>query len=136
MFCSWVTHYMARLALTEFHFRDPETPKSENPGFRPASDVLEIGPEWRRLRRDGGWVAEAVAARETENLAVWGGESGRGSARVGKISDAERRGRQNFRNSVFHKSGPSEIFGERLRCAHSGRLSSANYLSGFGSNRS
>ena len=47
----------------------------------PARDaLLEIGPEWRRLRRHGSWDAEAETARETENLGAWGGESGRGPA--------------------------------------------------------
>jgi len=49
----------------KFHFR---APKPENRGFRPASDVLEIWPEWRRLRRDGGWDAQGETGRGTENL--------------------------------------------------------------------
>ena len=59
--------YMTRRVLGVSLSR-PKNWKSENLGFRPASDLLEIGPEWRRLRRHGGWDAEAVAARETENL--------------------------------------------------------------------
>ena len=64
-----------------------------------------------------GWGlgAGAETGPEAANLVTWAGESGRGSARR-KTPGAERRGRQNFRNSVFQKSGPSEIFGERLRC--------------------
>jgi hypothetical protein len=63
--------------------------------------VLEIGSEWRRLRRPGGRDAEAETARETENLAVWGGESGRGPARVGENPGC-RRG-EGGRISVFRE---------------------------------
>jgi hypothetical protein len=75
---------MARLALTEFHFRAPKTRKSENPEFRPSSDVLEIDREWRRLRRNGGRDAGAETGPEGANLAVGAGDSGRGSARAGE----------------------------------------------------
>jgi hypothetical protein len=61
----------------------PEIRKFENPGFRPARDVLEIGPEWRRLCRHGGWDAEAETGPEAGNLATWGGESGPGLEAVG-----------------------------------------------------
>jgi hypothetical protein len=44
--------------------------------------VLEIGSECRGSRRHGGWDAGGETARETENPAAWGGESGRGPARV------------------------------------------------------
>ena len=50
----------------------------------PATDALEIGPERRRLRRDGGWDAGGETARETENLAAWGCESGRGRRAAGE----------------------------------------------------
>jgi hypothetical protein len=105
---------VARLAFTAFHFRAPKNRHSEIPGFRPASDVLEIGPEWRRLRRDAG----AETGPEAANAAAWGGlgrRVGPGAARIEKIPGAERRGRQNFRNSVFQKYGPSKSFGERLK---------------------
>jgi hypothetical protein len=52
MFRSWVTHYMARLALTEFHFRTPET-RNLKTRDSARDDLLEIGPERPRLRRDG-----------------------------------------------------------------------------------
>jgi hypothetical protein len=103
---------VARLAFTAFHFRAPKNWHSEILGFRPASDVLEIGPEWRRLRRDGGRDAGGETGPEAANPAAWGGESGGVRARVEKITGAERRGR---RISVFQKSGPSESFGERLK---------------------
>jgi hypothetical protein len=45
------------------------------------ADVLEIWPEYCRLRRHGNRDAEAETARETENPGAWGGESGRGPAR-------------------------------------------------------
>jgi hypothetical protein len=60
----------------------PEILKNWKSGIPPRSDVLEIGPEWRRLRRSRGLDAEAETARETENLVAWGGEPGRGPARV------------------------------------------------------
>ena len=106
---------VARLAFTAFHFRAPKNWHSEILGFRPASDVLEIGPEWRRLRRDGGRDAGAETGPEAANPAAWGGEPGGVQRARRENSGAERRGRQNFRNSVFQKSGPSESFGERMK---------------------
>jgi hypothetical protein len=79
-------------------------PKTGNLKFRPTSDVLESGPECRRLRPDGGWDAGGETARETENLATWGGESGRGRRAAREIPGAGRVGRQNFRFSVFQRT--------------------------------
>jgi hypothetical protein len=84
---------------------DQSSMQFNNLGFRPASDVLEIGPECRRLRRDGGWDAGGETARETENLATWGGESGRGRRTAKEIRGAGRVGRQNSRFSVFQRAG-------------------------------
>ena len=63
---------------------------------RHASDVLEIGPEWRRFCWPRDRDAEAETGPEAVNLAAWGSESGRGPVRAEKIPGAERRGRQNF----------------------------------------
>jgi hypothetical protein len=65
-------------ALTGFHFRAPEILKNWKSEIRPRGGLLEIGPERRRFRRHGGRDAEGETAREIENLAAWGGESGRG----------------------------------------------------------
>jgi hypothetical protein len=78
--------------------------ETEIPGFRLVSDVLEIGPEWRRLRRDGVGDAGGETARETENLASWGGASGRGRCAAREIPGAGGVVRQ---NSIFSKSGHS-----------------------------
>ncbi len=75
----------------------------------PARDaLLEIGPERRRFRRHGNRDAEAETPRETENLAAWNGDSGRGPAR-GRSRVLEGAGRQNFKNSVFQKADAGEI---------------------------
>jgi hypothetical protein len=67
--------------------------------------VLEIGPEWRRFRRHGSREAEGETARETENLAIWGGESDRaGVPRAVGIPGAGGVGRQKFRFSVFREA--------------------------------
>ncbi len=42
------------------------------------SQVLEIGPEWRGLRRHGGGDAEVEIGPEAGNLAARGGQSGCG----------------------------------------------------------
>ena len=66
--------------------------------------MLEIGPEWGGLRQDGGWDAGGEAARETENLAAWGGESGRGRRAAREIPGVGGVGRQNSRFSVFQRA--------------------------------
>jgi hypothetical protein len=52
----------------EFHFRAPKNWKSENLRLRPASGVLEIGPECRRLRGQGVRMPEA---ERREKLRIW-----------------------------------------------------------------
>jgi hypothetical protein len=94
-----------------FTFAPPKIRKTENPGFRPARDVLEIRPGCRRLRRDGRGDAERETTRETENLGAWGGESAGVGVRRGEVAGVpEGVGRRNFRNPDFQKSGRSDFF--------------------------
>jgi hypothetical protein len=85
----------------------PENPKNWESEISPRDAVLEIGPERRRFRRDGGREAGGETTRETENLAAWGGESGRGPAcgegdsrasggRGGRISEFQFFGKRTF----------------------------------------
>ena len=55
-------------ALAEFHLRAPEIPKNWNSEIPPRGDVLEIRPEWRRLRRHGIGMPEA---KRLEKLRIW-----------------------------------------------------------------
>ena len=74
------------------------------PEIPPRVDLLEIGPEWRRSRRPRDRDAEAETARETENLGAWGGESGRGPARVGENPGCRGGGgAAEFQKSSFSK---------------------------------
>ena len=96
---------MARCVLTGFHFRAPGKLRNWISEITPRGDVLEIRPECRRSRRDGCRDAEGETARETENLGAWGGESGRGPARVeGDPGCRGGVGRRNFRFSVFQRA--------------------------------
>ncbi len=79
-------------------------PKSGIPGFHPASDVLEIGPESAVRDQHGGWDAGGETARETENLATWGCESGRG----GVAREIRGAGQVERQNSRFSESGHSD----------------------------
>ena len=79
--------------------------------LRTDRDLAGVG----RFRVAWGRDAEAETARETENLAVWGGESGRGPARVEKIPGCREARAAGFQNFSIPESGPSEIFGERLK---------------------
>jgi hypothetical protein len=111
--------------------------KTEIPGFRPVSDVLEIGPEWRRLRRDGVFGdAGGETARETENLGSWGGESGRGRCAAREIPGVGRVVRQNFSFSVFQRAD-TQIPGSGVsyvpRLCENSRLDSKIHLSIEGS---
>ena len=103
--CSWVTDFIARLAFTEFHFR---APKPGNLKIRESArdDVLEVGPQWGRLRRDGGLVAGAETGLEGVNVPIRARESSQSPARDEKISGAESRGRHVFRISVLQKADP------------------------------
>jgi len=65
--------------------RAPKNWHSEIPGFRPASDVLEIGPEWRRLRRPRDRDAEAETCPEAGNPVTRRCQSGRSPGAVGEI---------------------------------------------------
>jgi len=100
-FCSWVARTEIGSFSGSFTFAPPE-----NQGFRPASEVLEIGPEWRRFRRPRDRDAEAETARETENLGAWGGESGRGPARASREIQRAGGGRRGRISEV-------QFFGER-----------------------
>jgi hypothetical protein len=85
----------------------PENPKNWESEISPRDAVLEIGPERRRFRRDGGREAGGETTRETENLAAWGGESGRGPARG--EGDSRASGGQDFRFSDFQRTD-AQIF--------------------------
>ena len=100
----------------EFHLRGPENPKNWKSEIRPRGDVLEIGPEWRRLGRPRGRDAEAETARETENLGAWGGESSRGPARV-EGGPGSRRGRGGGISAIqFFKKADTEESSWGVRC--------------------
>jgi len=81
-----------------------------------ASDLLEIGPEWRRLRWPRGLDAGAETGPEAVNLGAWGGESGRGPARVEKIPGAGEARAAGFQECSFSESGRSQINDERPSC--------------------
>ena len=91
--------------LTGFRFRAPENPKIWKPGIPPRDDVLEIGPEWRRFRRDGCRDAGGETGPEVGKLAGWGGESGGGPAGGVGIRVPVAPGFQIFRFSDSHESG-------------------------------
>ena len=63
--------------------------------------MLEIGPEWGRLRRPRELDAEAETARETENLVARGGDSGRGPAHGEGDRRCRRGGAAEFQKSSF-----------------------------------
>ena len=106
--CSWVApnidlsahgiSFSRPLKSENLKIRDsaPRRPARELPGVAPFSPARELD-------------AEAETARETENLAAWGGESGRGQAR-GEADPGCRRGRggrisgfQIFRKRTFER---------------------------------
>ena len=89
-----------------FTFAPPKIWKTENPGFGPAIDVLEICPERRRLRRQGGGEVGRETGREAADLEPWDGEPGWLGGRLG-LRDrpgVEGLGRQVFRISGFQIS--------------------------------
>ena len=111
---------MAAALLSSFTFSPPKTGILKFWDSTPRASCSRSARSGVVFGGMGGLEAGAETGPEAANLAIWAGESGRGPVRVEKIPGAERRGRQNFRNSVFQKSGPSEIFGERLLSARSG----------------
>jgi hypothetical protein len=118
--------------FSEFHLRAPEILKNWN---------SEIPP---RERRDRDWAgvpafatgwgrdAGGETARETENMAAWGCESGRGRRAAREIPGDGGVGRQNFRFSVFQRVGTQKFsVSGRNQPSHSGNwlqkmLSGAN----------
>jgi hypothetical protein len=95
--------------LTGFRFRAPEIPKNWNSEIPPRDDVLEIGPEWPRLRRHGGRDAGRETTRESANLAAWGGDSGRGPARGEGDRGRRGGGAAGFQVFRFSESGRSDF---------------------------
>jgi len=82
-------------------------PGTANTKFREARKfpVLEIGPEWRGLRRHGGGEAGSETGREAADLETWGGQSGCGRHSAREVSGVpEGLGRQDFRKLVFQKA--------------------------------
>ena len=64
--------------------------------------MLEIGPEWRGLRRHGGWDDGGETGPEAADLEPWGGEPGCGRYSAREVSGVpEGLGRQVFRFPVF-----------------------------------
>jgi hypothetical protein len=68
----------------------------------------------------GGWVAGGETARETENLATWGGESGRGRRAGGEIPGVGGGGAAEFQVFSFSESGHSDFRIRGLLCAQLG----------------
>ena len=72
-------------ALAEFHLRIPGILKNWKSEIPPPSDVLEIGPEWRRLRLARDRDAEAETCPEAGNPVTRRCQSGRDPGAVGEI---------------------------------------------------
>jgi hypothetical protein len=91
---------MAAAFLSSFTFAPLKTGKlkfRDSGPRRPARDLTGVPP----FAPGWGWEAGDETARETENLATWGGESGRGRRAATEIPGVGGVGRQNFRFSVF-----------------------------------
>ena len=117
MFRSWVTHYMIRLAFTEFHLRHPQNLKFRKPEISTLAALLEIVPEWRDFWPAWELGSGGETGPEIGNLATWvasragvlRGAGCRGPRVLREIPGAEGAGWQNFRNSIFPKADPHEF---------------------------
>ncbi|MCZ6668974.1 MAG: hypothetical protein O6932_09950 [Gammaproteobacteria bacterium] len=67
--------------------------------------MLEIGPEWRGLRRHGGGEARSETGREAGNLEARGGEPGWSAFSEGVAWGAGVVGAAGFQDCSFSESG-------------------------------
>jgi hypothetical protein len=99
----------------EFHLRVPKILKNWKSEIRPAATCSRFARSGPVCAGQGGREAGGETTRETENLAAWGGDSGRGPARGEGDSRASggRGGRisgfQIFRKRALRFSGQGSL---------------------------